>query len=105
MVHQGEVLQVVVSHHVVVAGGLDVVYQGVVINFVVSHHVVVAGVGLDVVYQGVVLHVVVSHQVVVAVVHQGVVCGVVWVFPISRWQSGAFTSFGTFSLGKGYHEK
>ena len=47
VVHQGEVLQVVVSHHAVVAGGLDVVYQGVVINFVVSHQVVVAG-GLDV---------------------------------------------------------
>ena len=80
------------------------VHQGVVINFVVSHQVVVAG-GLGVVYQGVVLHVVVSHQVVVAVVHQGVVRGVVWVFSISRWQSGAFTSFGTFSLGTGCHEK
>ena len=80
------------------------VHQGVVLHVVVSHQVVVAG-GLGVVYQGVVLHVVVSHQVVVAVVHQGVVRGVVWVFSISRWQSGAFTSFGTFSLGKGYHEK
>ena len=82
------VLDVVVSHH-----GLEVVVLGVVVSHrfvvVVSHRFVV----------------VVSYQVEVAVVHQGVVRGVVWVFSISRWQSGAFTSFGTFSLGKGYHEK
>ena len=108
------VLGVVVSHRFVVVVShrfvVVVSHQGlevVVLCVVVSHRFVdeVSHQGLEVDALDVVVShrfvVVVSYQVEVAVVHQGVVRGVVWVFSISRWQSGAFTSFGIVSLGTG----